>query len=231
MPEGPPTDIDGQIQFYQQRLIAWAADPTAIGLTADQVADLQAYVTQAGSHRAAALNARQAAKNATATQNASIRQMLHQGSAMIQTIRAFANLSSNPDAVFTTAELDAPSTKGTPRPAPVPATEMSAQLLNTGAIKLTWKGTVAFGTVYTIYRRIGEGPFTPIGTSTTKSFTDDTLPAGTPEVDYAAITQRDGQSSDMSEPILVRFGVPNEPSEQNAPSSANTSSDGLGLAA
>ena len=167
--------------------------------------------------------ARQASKNATATQNASVRQMLHQGTAMIQTIRAFADLSGDPDAVFTTAELDAPSAKGTPRPAPVPATGMAAELLNTGAIKLTWKGTVAFGTVYTIYRRIGEGSFTPIGTSTTKSFVDETIPVGTPEVDYAAITQRDGQSSDLSEPIVVRFGV--------ADANESEASTPLGLAA
>jgi len=225
MPEGPPNDIDGQIQFFQQRLTAWATSPATIGLTADQVADLQTFVNLAGSSRSAAINARQASKNATATQNANVSAMMNQGTAMIQTIRAFADLSGDPDSVFTTAELDAPSAKGTPRPAPVPATDMSAELLNTGAIRLTWKGTVAFGTVYTIYRRIGEGSFAPIGTSTTKSFTDGTVPAGTAEVDYAAVTQRDGQASDMSEPIIVRFGV--------AASTASQSSatGGLGLAA
>ena len=51
MAEGPPNDIDGQIQFFQQRLTAWAADPAAIGLTADQVADLQSFVNQAASSR------------------------------------------------------------------------------------------------------------------------------------------------------------------------------------
>lgn len=230
MPEGPPSDIDGQIQFFQQRLTAWAADPAAIGLTADQVADLQSFVNQAGSSRSTALDARQVSKNATATQNVDVRGMMNQGTAMIQTIRAFADLSGNPDAVFTTAELDAPKTGNTPLPPPVPATSMQASLQATGAIKLTWKGTVANGTVYTIYRRIGEGQFSPIGTSTTKSFTDSTVPAGTAEVDYSAVTQRDGFESDMSEPIIVRFGVSNSTSGQGATANNNTSR-GLGLAA
>ncbi len=104
---------------------------------------------------------------------------------------------------------------------------MSATLLATDGLKLTWKGTVAHGTVYTIYRRIGSSEFSPIGTSTTKSFTDSTIPAGTPEVDYAAVTQRDGLESDMSEPIVVRFGV-----VTSTPNAGHSASGGtLGLAA
>ncbi|HED54456.1 MAG TPA: hypothetical protein ENJ00_09705 [Phycisphaerales bacterium] len=42
-----PTTILGRIQFFQQRLTVWAADPAAIGLAPAQIADLQTKLTLA----------------------------------------------------------------------------------------------------------------------------------------------------------------------------------------
>ena len=50
-------------------------------------------------------------------------------------------------------------------------------------------------------------PYAQIGTSTTKSFVDATVPVGTAEATYYVVTLRDGQSSEPSEGVPIRFGA------------------------
>ncbi len=216
MASSPPSDIDGRIQFFQQRIAAWNADPAAIGLTAQQIADLQAKLTAAGNARAAALTARQQAKNATATQNSTIAQLMEQGTAMIAAIRAFASLSDDPDQVYDAADIDAPAAPGGTLPPPQAAADVRTSLENTGAVRVHWKGTTANGTVYSVWRRLDPtGEFVQIGTSTTRSFLDQTIPLGTPEANYFVIAHRDGLNSPASETVSIRFGFVN-PDQGNA---------------
>ena len=207
-----PDTILEQIRFFEQRIPAWAADPAAIGLTALQIGDLQTMVSAARLAYDAAQVIRQESKNQTNTQRQAVANMNVQGTAMLTLIRGFAELNGNPASIFEAANIDAPSSTNSPLPAPVPATDLTTTLENSGAVRLKWKGTVANGTVYSVWRRLGESsPFIQIGTSTTKSFTDETIPAGTPEATYYLITLRDGQASGESEPTLIRFGVMNPP--------------------
>ncbi|HED54655.1 MAG TPA: hypothetical protein ENJ00_10715 [Phycisphaerales bacterium] len=220
-----PDTILGQIQYFEQRIPAWAADPAAIGLTALQIGELQTRVTAARAAYDAAQAIRQQSKNTTNIQREAVAEMNTQGTAMLSLIRAFADLSGNPASIFDAADIDAPSATSTPMPPPVPATDLSTSLENSGAVRLKWKGTVANGTVYSVWRRLGENsPFVQIGTSTTKSFVDETIPAGTPEASYLLITLRDGQSSGESEPTIIRFGIMNPPASSGGSAS-------LGLAA
>lgn len=219
----PPT-IDGRLEFFTQRLPTWAANAEAIGLTAAQVASLQTLLVEAGNARSAVLATRQLAKNQTALQNAAMENMVDLGTAFIATIKAFAELSENPASVYELAGLTPPEPRPSPLPPPVPASDLKTQLLNSGAVRVSWKGTVAHGTFYDVYRQLeGETGFTLVGSSAARRFDDETVPAGTTRALYYTITRRDELVSDHSETALIRFGV-----EQSQSESGGTS---LGLAA
>ena len=222
-----PGTIAGRIEFFTQRLPAWAADPAAIGLTAAQVAELQTTLTLAGNAYNTVLATRQLAKNQTATQNAAMENLLDLGSGMIAAIKAFADLSDNPTAVFQTAEIDPPEGRAGPLPPPEAATDLTTELLNSGAVRVRWKGTVANGTFYDVYRELeGESGFTLIGSSATRRFDDVTVPAGTTRAMYYTVTRRDALASGESEPTLIRFGV-----VIPGPGAQGQSGGGLSLAA
>ena len=109
-----PGTILAKIEFFEQRLPDWAADPAAIGLTAPQVADL---ITRASAARAAynaAQTIRQQPRNATAVQNDAINDMASFGSELIATIRAFADLQPDPGTIFQSAEINPPAPAGSP---------------------------------------------------------------------------------------------------------------------
>lgn len=204
-----PDTINGKIQYFEQHIPLWAADPVAIGLTAQQMMDITSLTGAARVAYNAAQAARQESKGATVTQNAAVASMMTLGTALIATIKAYADANGNDLAVYTSAGIS-PGGTPTPLPAPVPATDVSAMLLNSGEIRLSWRGTVANGTFYTVHRRIGNGAgdgFELIGSAAAKAFVDTTIPAGTSEASYYLVTHRDELTSDNSEPITVRFGV------------------------
>lgn len=203
-----PGTIAGRIDFFTQRLTAWAADPAAIGLTAPQIAELQARLVAAGNAHSTVLATRQLAKNQTALQNAAMTELLDQGTGMIATIKAFADLSANPISVYAAAEIDPPEERAGPLPPPEAATDLSTELLNSGAVRVSWKGTIANGTFYDVYRELGgETGFILIGSSAMRRFDDVTVPAGTTRAMYYTVTRRDALTSGESEPTLIRFGV------------------------
>ncbi|MEM9661797.1 MAG: hypothetical protein AAF937_05765 [Planctomycetota bacterium] len=233
MQPGLPPSILGKIEFFEQRVADWASDPDAIGLTAQQVADLIARANTARNDYNAAQQIRQQSRNATASQNQSVGDMARFGSDLIATVRAFADLQPDPTAVYNRAELDMPKPKGGPLPPPVPATNVRTQMDNTGAITVRWNGTVANGTVYAVYRRFAQGMgYTQIGTATTKSFVDNTVPVGTPEASYYVVTLRDGMQSGPSEAVNIRFGRQIQPGGSTNSSGQTASGESeLGLAA
>ena len=199
-----PNTVLGKIEFFEQHIPVWSADPTAIGLTAQQIIDLTGLTGAARVAYNDAQSVRQTAKAATLTQNNAVADMMAFGTAAIATIKAFADISGDDQSVYAAAEL-----------------------LNTGQIKLSWKGTVAHGTFYAVWRRLGEGqPYETLGSVSAKSFTDTTIPVATPEATYYLITHRDELSSEATEPITVRFGY-----AEQSNNGTSSESGGLSLAA
>ncbi len=222
-----PDTINGKIQYFEQHIPIWAEDPAAIGLDAAAIAEI---TTRTGAARLAFNNAqaaRSASRAATVTQAADVKAMMEFGTAMVATIKAFADLSGDDQSIYAAAEIQ-PDTGPSPLAPPIPAIDLAADLLNTGAINLTWKGTVANGTFYTVWRRLkGETEYETLGSVSAKSFEDDTIPVGTPEANYYLVTHRDRLSSDATEPITVRFGLVGNADQ----SGSDTAEGGLGLAA
>ena len=232
-----PTTKDGRIEYFEQRLPQWLADPAAIGLTIDQVNALAVLVVDSRNAYTAAQQGKQETKNLVFAQDTAIGSMMDLGSALVATIRAFADATGATDGevaaaeVFSAANLS-PNNPPSPTPPPAPATDLTASLLNSGGIGLTWKGTTANGTVYSIWRRTSdENSFTQIATSGERTYEDQTLPTGLAEVVYFLKTHRDDLVSDDSEPITVRLGVTAAAGGAGGGAESGSGSTGLGLAA
>ncbi|MEM7623616.1 MAG: hypothetical protein AAF235_10500 [Planctomycetota bacterium] len=209
-----PNSILGSIEFFEQRLVDWANNPETIGLTAAQVNDMITRTTASRQAYAAAQQIRQQSHNATATQRLAVSDMNSYGADLIAAIRSFAELQADPNAVFVAAEINPPTPAGTPLPPPVPATDVVANLQQSGAVLVSWKGTVANGTFYDVYRRLeGEPGFRSLGSSATRSFEDTTVPAGTTQVSYYTVARRDAFTSAESQQAVLRFGMQIQPGE------------------
>ena len=226
-----PRTKDSKIEYFEQRLEQWQADPAAVGLTPELLDALAALVSTARGAYTGVQQAKQELRNMVNTQDTAIENMMGLGSAVLAIIRAFADATSvteGPDAgaqVFAAGRIS-PASARAPAPAPTPATNLRAALLKTGGLKLSWNGTTANGTVYAIFRRINSEPsFTQIATSGTRSYEDQRVPTGATEVSYFLKTIRDDLISDDSETITVRLGVLPETA------SADSTGTGLGMAA
>ena len=201
-----PNSREQMIQWFNQRIASWGADPTTIGLTASQVADLAGKLAAAQTDESAAFDARIASKNATANYYTSSDDLRNFGSDLIKTIKAFAETTNNPG-VYTAASVPPPSP---PTPLGPPATpkNLSYKLNTAGEIELEWDSSRTGGTSFTIERSItgATGPWSIVGTSEEAAFTDTAVPSGVASVAYRVIASRSGGSSNPTAALVVLFG-------------------------
>lgn len=205
-----PAGTPEKLAFFETRLPVWAADAEGIGLSAAQIAELTALTVAARNAYNAAITARAAARAATQAQNDAIGAMAGLGGDLVKTIRAFAQTTDDP-AVFAAAQIPAPRPKTPLGPAPTP-TNLTAELTNSGGIRLRWTASSRGRTGFVIERRLtrqGEipGAWSLIGTSVAKSFTDNAVPTGLESAQYRVTAERPGGRSEPTEPIVVLFGT------------------------
>lgn len=218
-----PSSINEKITYFENHLPVWGPNAAAIGLTVEQIAEINTLVTAAREAYNAAYSAREAAKSATQTQGDAVSAMDAYGGDLIKTIRAFAETENDP-AVFATAQIPLPAPKTPLGPAPMPE-NLSAMLNNAGEIYLSWSATSRGRMGFVIERRTQEpgqafGAWSLIGTATNKNFTDETLPVGLESAQYRVTAERPGGRSQPTEPIAVLFGT-----------GGQSSGDGLRIAA
>lgn len=170
-----PKTIDGQIQFLTVHLPRWEQDPAAVGLNADEVAQLQELLSTSREARLRANEARLQAQAATLVLHVSMGRMNTAAAAAVKKIRAAA--ATDPS-VYSSAVIvpPAPASKAPP---PGKSTRFKATLAQVGWLTLTWEcnnpaGTQ--GTMYEVSRRVGLGNFEHLGVVGVKEFTDTTLP-------------------------------------------------------
>lgn len=199
-----PQTILGRIEFFEQHLPLWAADPTSIGLTALEVSELAALVAQARADYESAQVARINARGLTEQQNTTVSAMYELGSAFIRTIRALA-IKNNDPSIYVAAGIPAPQAPAPVGP-PEKPTDLDATVILPFGIQLTWKGSVASGAYFGVFRKlVGETSFSLIKTTGDKSFDDVNLPAGVSGVDYYIAALRDSFQINSSS-LQVRFG-------------------------
>lgn len=216
MPVLPNTDLE-QIQFCESHLPIWTAAPTTIGLTAGQCTALNTLTVNARKAYTDAQNARQASKAATTTFHNNTLLMRGNVADLIRIVKAFADASTNPGAIFAAAQIPVPAAP-TPPPAPGMPTMVAVGLNPDGSITLRWKASNAApsaGVTFDVSRRVGNvGGYTGTGSGTSVrggkfEFTDSTLAFGTQTASYIIVGRRSNppQMGTPSEAINVQFGV------------------------
>ena len=199
-----PEQINERIMWFEQRIASWIAAPAAIGLTAAQCTALDLSIKAARNAYNAA--ARIAAKNATIGQATNVRSMTSLGSDALRFIKAYAEAQPNPDVVYQAASVPPPAPATPPGP-PTPPTDVTGDPNADGTVTVKWKGSTAYQTFFTVWRRVGNSTqWTQVGSVATKTFLDDSVPAGTPSVTYVIRSQRNTQVSPASDEAVVNFG-------------------------
>ncbi len=204
-----PSRIQDQLDFFDQHAPVWAANAAALGLTPAQTAAFTTAAAAARTQYTAQLAALEAARIATVTMQAQVHTARAQAADLIRTIKAFAENSAKPAAVYNLAQIPQPQ-QGSPLPPPGQPTGITATLLTDGAIRLGWKAhnpAGSTGTLYNIRRKVeGETAFTFVGVVGTRTFTDATLPPGPASVQYVIYGQRGTTVGQPSSPFTVLFG-------------------------
>jgi hypothetical protein len=205
--EWPKTRLQ-QVAFLQARISQWAASAAEIGLEDNQVSELGTMLTAVAANMAAAENARSIAKAKTQVFYTSADPLAAMASGLMKTIRAFAITSGDPE-VYELALLEPPATPS-PAPAPAEPTEIRTIVENDGSIQITWKAKNArpsAGTAFNIFRKLaGQTSYFPIGTVGVRAFTDNTVPPGTPSIQYIIRGIRGDKTGPFSEPVTVYLG-------------------------
>jgi len=196
----------GRIEWFEQRLAAWAADPEAVGLTVDQIMALTPLVTAARTSYQAAQVARAESRGATLSFHTAEEALVATGRDLIATIKAFAETSDDPN-VYVLANVPPPAPLSPAGP-PNPPTDVRGAINSDGAVELKWSGSLAFRTFYDILRRLeGEPAWTLIDSVGAKSFLDSSVPVGATSVQYRVRAKRGEFTSAANEPITIRLGV------------------------
>lgn len=178
-----PSNPLAKLQYFEDHIAPFTANAVAIGTTAATVTLLSTKTTAARSAYNAQQVARQAAENATQAFRDAVAAMNVVGQGILKQVDTTAEQTSNPN-VYTLAQVTPPSGR-TPRGEPGTPFGFKVEIGNIGELILKWKNSNASGCVYNIYRRLGNtGDFQTLGGVGRKTFTDDTVPAGTTQVQY-----------------------------------------------
>jgi hypothetical protein len=203
-----PRDQDKLYTWAQVHAQAWAQDPSAVGLSVEQVEQLAQVVEQFGQARVAARAARAAARSATQASIDAKLAMRNATSDLVKVIRAYAATSGDAE-VLNRALLPAIAA-GSPVAPPGQPTRFNVGLNPDGSLTIQWKAKHPAGSdrvVYLVQRQLpGEDGWTLLGASGEKSFVDETLPQGVVSATYRVTAQRGRVKGEASIPIVVSFG-------------------------
>lgn len=207
-----PSRPDDALDWAAARIPVWSADPEAIGLTLPEIQALQLLLDDANSAKADTVSTRAAAKTATASFKDKFQAMRDLASVQVATIRAFARSSTNPQDVYTAAEIPPPATPGE-SPAPAQPRDFRVSLLQDGTLSFTFKcpnPPGASGVTYKVERQDApQAPFTFLTNAKDKRFEDTSFPNTSSLIFYRVTAQtatKDGLPADFT----VRYGAGNE---------------------
>ncbi len=207
-----PQSYPAAIDWTTTHLANWPADPTTIGLDAARVLELTQRKDLAAAALATALQLDDQKKAAFADYHAKAKAMRDYASQSVGIIRGFAEGSTNPEAIYTLAQIPAPAD---PSPAPAPGVpyKFETRLIQGGALEVAFEcdneGTNSVN--YEVRRRDGTGqgaPFTFIMNAGERRFVDETIPNGTGTVTYRIVGFRTTSRGDPAF-FMVAFGAGN----------------------
>lgn len=206
-PTAPRTAFLEWCEVHESAFIDHAAE---IGLTESQALAFKDATVEGGARLLNQEQAKVDAKVATQKVCVAFKDLRNAAGDAVRTIRAFAETSEDPDAVYAIAKIP-PLQPPSPLPPPGQPTNLTVLLdSTTGTITLAWKVSNPIGssgTAYLVRRRLpGETEFEFLGLSGKKTFEDMTLIAGPDSVQYTVQGQRGDLSGPISPIFVVNFG-------------------------
>lgn len=216
------------IQWFEDRVASWLADPASIGLSAEQADSLLAFTGAARAAYQAASQIRSDSKSATVTYTNGAGDLRGFGADLIKTIKAFAEATDDTN-VYALANVPPPAD---PEPLGPPGkpTNITSTINSSGHLLLKWKANNAAsstGVYFMVERQLNDEPgFTLVGGSGSKDFTDVKIPLGTAKATYIIIPFRGDLAGEPSNQTTVQFGV-NIP----GPGGGSSGDNELGMAA
>ena len=201
-----PDTQQGCITFYKDEVAGyWTPNAAAIGLSPADLTSINAKITAAETALTNAFAAKQESKNKTMILQNAIEQLRDVGASLIAVIRGKA-LQTGDFTIYTKANIP-PPTQGTSQGPAVQPTDLGAFIDNLGNVQLSWQGSLAGGTFFTVWRKLStESSWRQMGSVVSKGFADSTIPTGTVSANYYVVATRSGGSSPATEPITVLFG-------------------------
>jgi hypothetical protein len=236
----PRSPVVAPIEYLEDRLPLWEADPAVVGLSPEQVTAASILVQAARDAYSAQQAAELAASNALTSRDDAIAAMRTFCANLIAAIRAFARAENDPS-VYAAAGL-LPPADPTPSPDPVAPTDLAATLVTQGAINVSWEGTLALGTFYEVQRTLDNAStWATVDSVATRSVRDEGVPAGTPSAGYRVRAKRpsagvgkagtDTRVSDWTQTVMIPLGKQgNQPAAQQAAQQAGQQGQGSGAA-
>ncbi|MCU0689097.1 MAG: hypothetical protein MUE97_05085, partial [Phycisphaerales bacterium] len=205
----PSADADF-ILWCNTRSSTWSSVFARVGLLESDATSFKTAAAVADTAYAAMLNARQAAKDATAAWAAAKKSARTLAAGDIRKIKTFALEQPNPSEVYSTAMIPGPKPRqdGVPPGRPFDATVALDTI--TGNLTLAFKCTNPAGTTGTVYvvqrRASAAAAWTQVGITSTRRFVDSSLVAGNSSVQYQITAVRGSLTGQPSGPITVTFG-------------------------
>jgi hypothetical protein len=208
MAQNLPSEKQAALNWLEAHQVQWNNNLAAIGLTSAQMVDLGLEVANARQAFTSVQSIRADAKAETQTWYTKANSMRKVGSELITSIKAFAQNSDDPDAVYLLAGMTG---KAPPSPIAPPnqPTIDNAQLMGNGSVIVNFSGTGPVGTVWRVSRKLdGETSFSIIGSADakTKSYVDATIPTGIDSATYIVTGERGSQVGLPSFEMTARFG-------------------------
>jgi hypothetical protein len=211
MPIVPQNNL-AALQFFEDHWPIWQTNQAACGLSAAQVLAVKTAAELCRSKYNAQQLAKNAAKAATSTFQATLSDLRDVGATTIQVIKTYADTTDNPG-VYDLAQIPRPAAPGASLPPGKPK-NITATIEPTGALTLRWTcdntegDRRATGVFYQVYRKgPGEAQFANVGGSGTRAFTDESLPLGPDSATYIIQGVRGQIAGEASEQFTVQFGV------------------------
>lgn len=205
-----PSSKVGKLEYLEQRVDRWDADPAAVGLASGQSAAAVQSTQQARAAYDAMLAARRHAQAMHDAWLGAIKKAEGDGRSCLRSIVTFARNSPQPDIIYARASVEPPRDKAPlGRPPTPPALKIT--LDTQGRANLAWGGTRHGGTVFTVQRRTTGvdhtiGPWETIATVSERKFVDQATPSGVLNVMYRVRGQRVGGASAYTLPLTLPLG-------------------------
>ena len=186
----------------------WNTNFAVIGLTSAQVIDLAQNITSTRTAFTTVQSIRTQSIAKTQDFYTLADELRVEASGLVTTIKGFAETSDDAAAVYLAANIT-PKDPPSPVPAPEQPTNGVARLGGNGAVIINFDARGSAGTVWQVWRKLStdtEYAFVGSADSITKSFVDNTVPAGTPSAQYTIQGVRGSVKGLVSFAILVQFG-------------------------